>query len=259
MVGVKQSGVQVGSFVAGAAFPTLAAAVGWRRTLLSITAAAVLGALACARFVPRDRLAPRAAHSGSLGVRAIRWLIPYALFMGAGVAAISTYLVLYSHEAVGLSEPVAGTLLALMGGVGVAGRILWSHDAERRGSTSVPLAFIAALSLLSTAAVLAARFVGPWCLWVGAAGAGASAAAWNGVGMLAVIREARPGEAGRASGLVLTAFYVGLLLMPVGFGALVDATGVYEWAWVLTAACFLAALATSLLWTREAHSTVREG
>lgn len=251
VVGVKQSGVQIGSFVAGAVFPTLAAVVGWRRVLFSVAVTAALGALATWRVIPPVPPGPRASRVAGPLMPAVRWLVPYAFFMGAGVAAITSYLVLYSHEAVGLSEPVAGTLLAAVGGVGVAARILWSHYAERTGALSVPLAVLAGLSLVSTVAVLAARFVGPWCLWLGAAGAGASAAAWNGVGMLAIIREARPGEAGRASGWVLTAFYVGLLLMPIGFGAIVDATGGYEWAWMLTAACFVAALLIGVVWTRQ--------
>lgn len=251
VVGFKQSGVQVGSFVAGAAFPSLAAVVGWRWSLVSVSATAVLGAALVVLFVPSDPPGELGRQVGFRVVTAVRWLVPYALFMGAGIAAITAYLVLYAHEAVGLDEPMAGTLLAVMGGVGVVARIAWSHHASRRRTISVLLAWLAGLALVSTAAVLMATWFGAWWLWVGAVGAGSSAAAWNGVGMLAVIRQAGPRGAGQASGVVLTAFYVGLLVMPIGFGAIVDTTGAYVSAWGLTAGCFTLALVTAILWAHR--------
>lgn len=253
VVGIKQSGVQVGSFLAGLTFPWLAVEVGWRWALVSVAVVASLSAALTPVFIPADPVSLGARPSRQPLVPAVRWLVPYALFMGAGVAAITAYLALFAHEVVGLSEPVAGSLLAVVGGVGIIARVAWSHDAGRRRTTSVPLAWLAALSLLTTVVIILAELGGAWLLWVAAVGVGVSASAWNGVGMLAVIRETGPGNAGRASGLVLTAFYVGLLLMPVGFGALVDATDDYRPAWMITGVCFALALATTTIWTRHDH------
>jgi predicted MFS family arabinose efflux permease len=251
VVGIKQSGVQAGSFFAGIAFPFVAATAGWRVALAGMAAVAGVGALSALRVVPadpartvRDGAAPRL-------VPAVRWLIPYALFMGAGIASINTYVVLYAHESVGLPERTAGLLLAIMGGVGVVARILWGHHAQRRTSTTGPLAWLALISLAASIAILAAEFTGAWLLWIGAMATGASGAAWNSVGMLTIIRETGRGQAGRASGAVLTSFYAGLVLMPVAFGALVDTMERYTAAWACTAACFALALATTLLWIRR--------
>ncbi len=255
VVGVKQSGVQVGSFLAGITFPWLAVEVGWRWALLTVAMVALVSAVLTPILIPTDPVPLGARPARQPLVPAVRWLVPYALFMGAGVAAITAYLALFANEAIGLSAPVAGSLLAVIGGVGVVARVVLSHDAGRRRTTSVPLAWLAAISLTSTVLILLSELAGPWLLWVAAVGVGVSASAWNGVGMLAVIRETGPGNAGRASGLVLTAFYVGLLLMPIGFGALVDATGDYRPAWMITGVCFALALATTMIWTRRGRTT----
>ena len=253
VVGLKQSGVQIGSFLAGVSFPPVAAAVGWRWAFVVVAGVCLAGAVAVPQLVPLDaRRAKGERRPREPVVASVRWLLPYALFMGAGIAAINTYIVLYAHEAVGLSEPVAGTVLAVVGAVGIVARILWGQDAERRSSTTGPLAVLAATAFLSAAALLAAETLGAWALWLGAVGTGTSSAAWNSVGMLTVIREAGKSQAGRASAHVVTSFYVGLLLMPVAFGAIVDRTGHYELGWILTAACFLGALLVAL-W-RVLHS-----
>lgn len=246
VVGVKQSGVQIGSFLAGASFPPIAATLGWRWALVGVAVVSIVGAVAVPQLVPADAAAGAVRHRPERLGTSVRWLLPYALFMGGGIAAINTYVVLYAHEAVGLSEPVAGTVLAVVGGVGIVARIVWGRDAERRSSTTVPLAVLAATSFLAVGALLAAETLGAWALWLGAVGTGTSSAAWNSVGMLTVIREAGKGQAGRASAHVVTSFYVGLLLMPVAFGAIVDSTGRYEPGWILTAMCFLSALVVAL-------------
>lgn len=251
VVGIKQSGVQVASFIAGAAFPTLAHLFGWRFTIALIAGLAGIGMVVTLLVVPRDPPhASRISDAADGPVPAVRWLAAYALFMGAGISAVTAYVVLYAHEAVGVGEAAAGTLLAVIGGIGVIARILWSHDAERRATTAGPLAVLATLSIASIVLLLLAQIVGAWSLWLGAVVVGTSGAAWNSVGMLAIIRETGTRSAGRASGIVLTAFYIGLLVMPVGFGALVDATGVYVWSWLATIGVFVAALGVAVRWLK---------
>jgi hypothetical protein len=83
-------------------------------------------------------------------------------------------------------------------------------------------------------------------------GIGATAAAWNSVGMLAIVREMGVQGTSRASGHVLTGFYIGLLAMPPAFGALADATGTYDASWGLTLLSVAAALGITLAWQRRA-------
>jgi cyanate permease len=137
----------------------------------------------------------------------------------------------------------------------VAARILWGRTAERRARISVPLAVLTTASMVAVAMVWAARYAGAWLIWPAAVGVGATAAAWNSVGMLAVVRETAGRGTSRASGHVLTGFYTGLLAMPPAFGALADATGSYDPSWGLTLVSLAVALGITLAWQRAHHDT----
>jgi hypothetical protein len=113
---------------------------------------------------------------------------------------------------------------------------------------------LTAASLVAIALVLVAEPAAAWIIWPGAVAVGATAAAWNAVGMLAIVRETALAGTSRASGHVLTGFYTGLLAMPVAFGALVDTTGVYGPSWALTFACLAIALGIALAWRRAGMS-----
>lgn len=102
---------------------------------------------------------------------------------------------------------------------------------ERRGDVRAPLVLIPALAIVPLALIIAASSGGSALLWPAAAGFGATAAAWNASGMLAVVSEVGAEEAGRASGIVLFGFYGGFVVSPVLFGYSVDRTGSYAWGW----------------------------
>jgi predicted MFS family arabinose efflux permease len=250
VVGIKQSGVQAGSFGAGAILPALALTIGWRATLLLIALAAAIGLAATIAIIPRSQVSEQRGRETLDRSTVVRWLVPYAFFMGAGVSATTAYLALYANQALGMSQTVAGSVLAVVGGVGVVSRILWGRAAERRPNVAAPLTVLTAGSLVAIVLVWAAEHVGAWIVWPAAAAVGATAAAWNAVGMLAIVRETALAGTSRASGHVLTGFYAGLLAMPVAFGALVDTTGVYGPSWALTFASLAIALGITLTWQR---------
>lgn len=254
IMGVKQSGVQVGAVIAGVGLPVAAATMGWRAGIAMATVLAVGGALLSALILPRPEHRPQAPPgeplSGAPPVPAVRWLIPYAFFMGAGVAAATAYVALFAHERLGFSQVRAGLVLALMGAVAVVARIVWAREAERAGRVVLPLALIGGIAVVSTVLLVVAETVGQPLLWVAAVGVGVSGSAWNSVAMLAIVRETDRRLAGRASGRVLSAFYVGLLASPVAFGAIVDATDSYRLAWGFVAILFLAGAVVTFAWYR---------
>jgi predicted MFS family arabinose efflux permease len=249
VVGIKQSGVQ-------------ALTIGWRPSLLLIALVAAGGLAATITLLPRQEA--RASHGPQAvnGSNVVRWLVPYAFFMGAGVSATTAYLPLYANQALGLDQATAGSLLAVVGAVGVASRILWGRVAERRPNVAAPLTVLTAGSLVAIVLVWVAEYAGTWLVWPAAVAIGATAAAWNAVGMLAIVRETALAGTSRASGHVLTGFYAGLLAMPVAFGALVDTTGIYGPSWALTFGCLAIALGITLAWQRAGspsspHATSR--
>jgi predicted MFS family arabinose efflux permease len=250
ITGVKQSGVHVGYFLAGALLPTGALILGWRPAV-GLTAVVVGAAMALAYLLlPADPPAasPPPALAGPFRYSpAIRWLAAYGFLMGAGVAGVVSYLPLYAHEAVGLSVTAAGGVAAFAGLVAVPARIIWSRQSERVHHFSSPLLFIALVSVVATLAIWGAA-AGVPLLWVGAFAAGISLLAWNAVGMLAVVVVAETRHTGRASGLVLFGFLAGFMVSPVVFGLSVDVTGSYGPGWAGTALIFLLAAGVARAW-----------
>lgn len=258
LTGVKQSGVQVGAFLAGAALPALAEAWGWRWALAASALLAAGGIAGTLLTVPhhsgRFEL-PRAggdAGSAPLGP-VVNRLTAYSTLMGLGVGAAGAYLPLYAVEELGTGRRTAGLAAGLMGLVGVVARVWWGRRHDR---TSTPvtrtLLLLAAGSVLATGLVWGAQAAGVALLWGGAAALGATAVAWNALGMLSIVRDVDASRAGRASGRVLLGFFAGFFTGPVSFGAVVDATDTYAFGWAGVTAAFLTATAVAWRWRSAA-------
>jgi MFS family permease len=260
LVGVKQSGVQVGAVVAGAALPALAIDRGWRVAVLC-SAVLFVPCLAGLRVMPgQPGRQPDARAAAAAAGAGLRGLPLYALLMGAGMATLTTYLPLYANQSVGMPARLAGLLLAVVGFFGVAARILWSAAAERPGAgrTHGVLMAMGVLAVCSAGLLVLAGVTTPLVLWLAAALAGSTAVAWNGVAMGAVVRFAAPARTALVSGQVQAAFFLGLCVGPPVFGALVDASGHYAAGWAWSALCFggAAAVLSPIKFTRPALDDV---
>ncbi len=257
VMGVKQSGGQLGVLVAGLVLPAIAVAASWRVSLVTGIVIPIVGLMLLLTVVPPDR--PGAGRAGGTSTVApfdsmvLRQIGLVGFAMGAGVSAVFGFLPLYAQEEVGMSSTAAGAVVSLMAFVGVGARILWGRQSERADHFSEPFALLALLSIGATAAIAAASTVGSLVLWIGAAAAGASLEAWNSVGNLAVVTLVDLQHAGKASGLVMLGFLLGGALSPFAFGYLVDISG-YGAAWTLVASCFAAALIVSLRWRHTEHN-----
>jgi nitrate/nitrite transporter NarK len=254
LIGIKQSGVQVGAFTAGL-LPAAAGLVGWRAVLV-VCAALSLAGVALATGTLRTRATRHTAMvvsspSGPVADHISRWLVPYAVLMGIAGAAVSSYLPLHAVEVAGFSPARAGLLAAAIGLVGIPARILWARGTEHRASTGAALAIIAGGGVASLLLLLADA-AGWWSsLWLAALVFGGTAAAWNAVAMLAIIDRSDARIAGRVSGRVLTGFYVGLVIGPVPLGYTVDRTGSYIGGWATVAGIYAVAGAIALAWDRR--------
>src|SRR5439155_17971380 len=122
--------------------------------------------------------------------RAVNRLTVYALLMGFGVGAVGAYLPLYAVEELGLARETAGLAAALMGLVGIAARVGWGRRQDR---TTTPvlrsLGTLAVGSVLASGLLWAGAWLGAGLLWAGAALFGATAVAWNALGMLSIVRD----------------------------------------------------------------------
>lgn len=245
LMGVKQSGVQVAQLMAGALLPTAAALWHWRGAVAVSVVVPLLGlAAAILLFRPLPvatsptQPAPRRERLDPVVWR----LSGYALLLGTAVQATSTYLTLYAYERVGLSVAVAGLAIAVIGLVGTIARVVWGRWAGERRADGLGLVVIAVLSAVAMLALLSAAHVGAFALWVGTVLFGASGVAANVVVMVAVMRRSGPRQTAQASGVVGGGLYLGFMLGPPAFGALVDALDSYDAAWVgLAVLCVAAA------------------
>ncbi|MFU8852170.1 MFS transporter [Micromonospora sp. SL1-18] len=239
-IGVKQSGVQVASFLAGLALPVLAATLGWRPALRWSALLPLALLVAVWWLVPRDGPLPTAAGPWWRWTRPSPWLarlMAYSLLLGTALSATSTYLPLYAVQGLGMAAWLAGVVLAALGVSGLVARVFWARLADRLSDVTLALSWLSAAAVGCVALVWLAGPVWSGLVWIGAIGVGASAGAANAVSMLAVVR--RGGATGRMSGLVSLGFFSGFVIGPTTFGVAADHLG-YGVAWVAAGVVFAA-------------------
>jgi MFS family permease len=266
VTGVKQSGVQLGTFLAGATLPTLASAYGWRTGLVVYAVAAALSAVAAQLLLSAD--GERRVAGGRQDVqmsaslpKAIWLLSLYAFLMGCVVGGVGRFLPLFAEDQLGMSNFAAGMVSALLGVLAIATRILWGRLTELYVRASLGLTIQAGLSVLAMALLLLAVPLGGWVLWVMAVIGSLGLNSWNSVAMLAVITGVPATLAGRASGVVVFGFMAGLSIGGFYTGLIETWTGRYDLAWwtFLVLAGIAAVLAASNRSAGERAGEVLDG
>ena len=123
VTGIKQSGVQVGVFLAGLLLPAGALAWGWRATIAIAGVISLLTLVFVGLVVPPDPSTRRAQTTGHriAWSAPIIWLTGYGFLMGLAGGAVNTYIPLYGEEAIGLSVTMAGSVAGIAGLIAEAG------------------------------------------------------------------------------------------------------------------------------------------
>ena len=208
MFSIKQTGVPLGTAIAGAAVPALVLALGWQGAALAIGAA-------CALLRRRARAGARAlrrcAQPGGAGVaarpRSRRWVSSCAtgellelslvsfVYGGMQITLIA-YLVTFLVESFALSLVLAGMVMAASQLASVAARIAWGAFADRVAHAARDAR--PARHRHGRRPRRCALAAGPdWPLWVLFAFAmafGATAVGWNGVFLAEIARLAPRGS-----------------------------------------------------------------
>lgn len=257
LLGIKQSGVPLAQFLAGAALAPLAVVLDWRLAVLLGFVLIVPSALATAVVVPEDP--PRLSAGGPAGraTQDLGWLICCTLLLALAVQATNIYLPLYAFEHVGTSSTSAGILVGMVGLLGATSRIVLGRLA---GRVDTPSVVVLGLALVAIVAIGTLAMAGPGAgvaLWIGAALFGSSVLGFNAVAMTVVVRRVPSERAGSASGALATAMFAGFALGPLAFGALADMTGGYRTGWLAClGACVAAAVVAGVL-GRRAERAIR--
>ena len=244
VTGVKQSGVQMGTFLGGLLLPPLAALWDWRYAVaafLLLPAAALAGMWR--RPDSRSRRREVDHQPADRVPQVVKWIAVYGAISGLASSAIFTFLPLFAEEDQMWTASQAGWLLAGVGLTGVVARIAWGSVSESwlgHGRTLRLLAIESASAGILLA--LAARGTVPsWTLIPAAFLFASGAIAWNAVGMLAVMDYSPEALVGRGTGLVLFGFLLGVGTGAPLMGLSVDRLGVYWPGWLVVAFLFAAA------------------
>lgn len=237
VTGIKQSGVQIGTFLGGFLLPVFTVWWSWRAAVLVFLAMPIGGLVGMIGRSDRHLEAARRQRNPARLPGSVRWIAGYGLISGLATSALIGFLPLFAHESLGWSEGAAGTLIGFTGLAGICARILWPRLSERSIGHGRTLRILAVMTTF-TAVFLALASVGVvdgWILIPAALLLGGGAVAWNAVGMLAVMDFSPEGSVGKGTGFVLLFFLFGLAFGAPLMGLSVDELGSYTVGWIATA------------------------
>lgn len=251
-MGIRQMGVPLGGAMAAVTLPPLALLTSWRVALCVAGIFAILIGVAALNLYrePSDTRQGE-AHGPRTGVRTllarndIRAVLAYVFLFGAGQWCYLTYLTLYLTEAINLSVVVAGTLLAVGQLCGTLGRIGWGLASDRLygGRRRPVLLIIGVLAMLTTLGMATMSPSTPFAVVAGVVALlGLSLQGWNGLTHTLVSELAGARVVGVAVGMTNSAGFLGVMLLPPVFGAVVDWTESYRVAWLALSGLLLVAL-----------------
>lgn len=248
VTGVKQSGVQFSTFLAGMLLPLLAVWWSWRVAVMAFLVMPAVGLLA---MTGRSRTHREHASAGVEGrdlPAAVARIAVYGFVSALATSAIIEFIPLFANESMGWSEQSAGTLIALMGLTGIGARLFWPRASESRLGHGRTLVILSLMTTGTTLALVLAGLgaAGSWVLVPAVLLLGGGSVAWNAVGMLAVMDLAPGGSVGRGTGRVLLGFLLGLAIGPPLMGYSVDLLGTYTPGWTVSGLLLLSAAVLAL-------------
>ena len=249
---IKQTGVPAGGALAGALVPVLVLAFGWQGAAVAIGVACILLALAIGGVRERydrelDPRAPVSLRSALAPVRLVlaepglRQMCVTSFIYGGVQITLVTYLVTFLVESFTLTLVVAGLVMAVAQVASVIGRVLWGVLADRVLTRRAMLGLLGVGMGLSALLSLAAGPGWPmWLLLAYAAVFGATAVGWNGVFLAEVARVAPAGRTSQATGGCLFFTFLGVVVTPPIFNAVLALAGSYSIAYAVFAVPALA-------------------
>ncbi len=243
-MGIKQTGINGGGFLAAFIIPPLALYFSWRCALSVAAFLVLLGGTAMWIFYREfDSHSP---PPGSLGrckpqlkeVLSNRNILILAVegFFRVGVqTAFLAYLILYLQNALKLSVITAGFFFALAHASGAIGRITWGLVSDRifGGQRKRVYLFVALISGIGFFILGSLTPNTPFFeIVLIVALLGFTAVGHQGVGLSLLIEVAGKECAGTASGFNQSFYFLGVVLIAPLFGFMVDTFGAYSYAWI---------------------------
>jgi|HigsolmetaAR201D_1030396.scaffolds.fasta_scaffold01283_18 sugar phosphate permease len=263
-LGIRQMALPIGGAAGAVLLPRLVGLGGLEAAMLTLGGLAVAASLAAALWM-RD---PPAGASGPPTVVTADAPAPYSdprqWRLGAasgllvvGQSAMLGFIVLFLHDARGLSPAAAAAGLAVIQILGAAARLLAGRRSDMEGMRIPLLRRIAAVDAALLAATAALAGAPGFVLYPILLAAGVTAMCWNGLAFTAAAEIAGRRRAGTAMGIQNSVVSVGSTVAPAAFGALVQAAG-WSVGYAAAAAGPLVALALLAPLQRDEARRVRE-
>jgi nitrate/nitrite transporter NarK len=245
MFSIKQTGVPLGTAIAGAAVPGLVLALGWQGAAVSIGVCCLLLAIALVPIraqydAARNPAAPVSIRSAFAPVALVmrdRTLLELSLvsFIYGGMQiTLLAYLVSFLVESFSLSLVLAGMVMAASQLTSVAARIAWGVFADRVATRRATLGLLGlGMGLTAITAVATSPSWPLWALFAFAMAYGATAVGWNGVFLAEIARRAPPERISDATGGSAFFTFLGVVVTPPLFHAVLNATSSYGLTYAL--------------------------
>jgi ACS family hexuronate transporter-like MFS transporter len=256
-IGLHQTSITVAGITTAIVLPIIAISLGWRYGFVAVgflSMAAAVFALLLYRDPPNAEAKPEKQKGAPRDWGRIREVVLDRNIILVSVSCIgfmavdyslTTYLVIFLKDAVGLTVTTAGIYLAVANVGGVAGKLTFGPLSDRvlGGSRRKPL-LIACIIMLTMTVVM--QFVTPGTSFLLLAVVfgvfGFCAIGWGGLNLILVSEFSRKESMGFAMGYSLMILMIGNIVGPPVFGYITDVTGSYSPAWWFLTACSLAAM-----------------
>jgi MFS family permease len=249
---IKQTGVPLGTAIAGAAVPILVLGLGWQGAALVVAAVCASFGLVIAPLREqydsgRNRSAPASLRSAFAPVLLvlrepkIMQLAATSFVYGGVQITLVAYLVAFLTESFSLSLVLAGMVMAVSQLSSVAGRVLWGIVADRLLSRRATLGLLGVGMGITALCAFGAGTGWPlWALFVFAVALGVTAVGWNGVFLAELTRLAPQGRVGDVTGGSSFFTFLGVVVTPPIFNAVLALAGSYPVAYAVFAVPALA-------------------
>ncbi|MFC2949192.1 MFS transporter [Virgibacillus sediminis] len=250
-MGIKQTGVSLGSVLGTLLLPFLATYTSWRISLLIISLLLLALCIFHFKVLEESKMEykPVKLYEGIVEViknRSMLKIISLIVFFIWVQLSVMTYLVLYL---LGHDRPAAYALicLGLLQLGGAVGRSIWGIVSDqyfnrKRGAILGIIAIVSSLLLFSFSMITdQVAFMIVACL---SFLLGITTQGWNGIFVLLVSEVVRKEQIGLASGVGLAAVYIGAVIGTPISGWIIDLTGNYEVMWII---CSLTMLLIGIL------------
>jgi MFS family permease len=240
-LGIRQAAIPLGGFAGALALPHIVSARGVHAAFAALAVNSIVWAVLAGLVLRERHVDEEIAEELVSPLRDLRmWILCSASgLVLAGQLAIMAFVVLFLHDARGISTAHAALVLAAVQVGGAVVRVVVGRLSDREGRR-IPL-FIRLSGALAIAIAAAGLLVkAPLLVLVPVlVVAGVLGMSWNGLSFAAAAEAAGARRSGAAIGFQQTVLGVGGIAIPIAFAALVAGAS-WRAAFLASAACSLA-------------------